>query len=227
MSEMAVNLWNASGAKIQETFSQLEANDDLPWGLVLVGHSLGAGTAALLNIKCHVEGLLGASRAVKCFGFASPPVFDMAAEQGRDSVAAHAIDKAIKNCTCYIQGEDCIPFLSVSSVSRIAAQLEVVDDATKTMWPLDRMAIASGDHHIPQDLIDGVHSVKHPMVPGASRLTIPAEKIVWAFSNGTNGFDAIGCVADELANLSIYVSSRMITDHLPKEYEDSLEALAK
>ena len=226
---MAINLWNASGAKIRETLSQLEAsNHGQPWGLVLVGHSLGAGTAALLNIKCHVEGLLGPNRAVKCFGFASPPVFYLDANQERDSVTAMALDKAIKTCTCFIHGEDCVPFLSISSVSRFAAQLEKIDDTTKSMWPLDRMSLASGRTDVPQDLVQEMQDVEQPVVPGASRLVIPAEKTVWTYSNDSDGgFDVIGCLSDEVANLGVFASAKMTADHMPKGYEDSLGALAK
>jgi len=228
MSEMAINLWNASGAKIQDILSQLEATNDngSPWGLVVTGHSLAAGTAALFNIKCHVESLLG-NVPLKCFGFACPPVFYLNEDVERDSVTAHAIDNAIKNCTSYIQGDDCVPFLSVVAVSRFATQLEAVDDTTREMWPLDRMALASGKKDVPQDLIDAVHDVQQPVVPAASRLSIPAEKVVWTYQHESQGFDVVGCLPDELVNLSVLVSSRMITDHMPKDYEDSLDALAK
>lgn len=234
MSEMAVNLWNAAGETIHELLAQLD-NDSSngPWGLVLVGHSLGAGTANLLNILIHTNSLVGQNCVVKCFGFASPPVFNLNSDDGesRDSVTAHAIDKAIKNSTCFIHGEDCVPFLSVVSVAKTAAQLETVDDSTKGMSPLERMAIALGKKDVPQDLQDAVKQVPQPIVPGTSRLTIPAEKVVWMYSStsdgNSHGYDGKGCLSDELANLGIFVSANMITHHMPKGYEDSLDALAK
>lgn len=231
MAEMATNLWSSVGGAILKLLAQLDATNDntsAPWGLVLTGHSLGAGTAALLNIKCHVENLLGNSnRPIKCFAFACPPVFYLPEEETRDSVAAHGIDKAIKNCTSFIQGEDCVPFLSVSAVAKCASQLEIVDDTSKSMNPFERMALASGKKNLPENLINDVQQAPQPPVLGASRLIIPAEKIVWTYSIFGGGYDVIGCLADELVNLSIFMSGTMMTDHFPADYEDSLDALAK
>mmetsp|Transcript_32183 Transcript_32183/g.58204 ORF Transcript_32183/g.58204 Transcript_32183/m.58204 type:complete len:96 (-) Transcript_32183:1088-1375(-) len=95
------------------------------------------------------------------------------------------------------------------------------------MWPLDRMSLASGKTSVPQDLVHEVQNAEQPTVPGASRLVIPAEKIVWTYTNENGGFDAMGCHSDDVANLGVIVSAKMTADHFPKGYEDSLGALAK
>jgi hypothetical protein len=225
MSEIADNLWKVSGDVIEKIFSELEVGNDCPWGFVITGHAIGAGVGALLNIKCHVEGLLG-QRQVRCYGFASPPVFNLE-NTSRDPGTASAIDEAIQNSTGYINGDDCVPFLSEVSVSRLSTQIKTVDDACKRLWHRDRSALASGRMPIPQVLIHAVIRADQPNVPGSTRLKIPAGKIVWTHKDqSTNRVSAFGCVPDDLANLDIFVSEDMISDLMPKEYEEALDALA-
>lgn len=226
LSQIANNIWNVSGGIIDKLFAQLEAgNDCLQWRFVITGHSLGAGAGELLHIKCHVEGLLR-HRQVKCYGFASPPVFNLD-ERTRDPATASAIENAIENSTSYIHGDDCVPFLSQVSISRLAAQIRTVDDACKRLWRRDRAALASGRMPVPQILTHEVERADQPNVPDSTRLKIPAGKIVWIRRVQSSGeFDAIGCLPGDLANLDIFVSAEMISDDMPHEYETSLEALA-
>ena len=226
LSEMATNIWKVSGKIIDKIFSQLEIGNDCPqWKFVITGHSLGAGVGTLLNIKCHVEGLLG-QRQVRCYGFASPPVFNID-DRIRDTATASAIGKAIKNSTGYINGDDCVPFLSEVSVSRLSTQIKTVDDACKHLWRRDRAALASGRMPIPQVLIHAVTRVDQPDVPGSTTLTIPAGKVVWMKEDHSAvGFSAFGCRSKDLVNLNVFVSAKLISDHMPSAYEESLEALA-
>lgn len=67
---MADSIWSHLGDKIIQLF---EEDDELKdFSFTIVGHSLGAGAACLLNIKCYKENLFGA-RTVKCYGFVPPP----------------------------------------------------------------------------------------------------------------------------------------------------------
>lgn len=228
MLELAVNLWDSVGSTLLDLFSQLDGNDKAnnPWGLVIAGHSLGAGTAALLNIKIHAECLLGSNRPIKCFAFASPPVF-CHSESNDSNMLAHLVDKAIKNCICFVHGDDAVPFMSVASVAKCLAQLSAIDDTTRNMGPLERMKLAgSTSNDVPQDLVNASELMKSPNVPGASPLTIPAERVVWTFST-EHGYSVTGCQREELSILGIFLSCKMMSDHFPLGYEDSLDGLAK
>jgi len=81
---------------------------------------------------------------------------------------------------------------------------------------------------IPQILIHKVTRADQPNVSSSTtELKTPAEKVVWIRKDQyTGGFSAIGCIADDLADLDVFVSTRMISDHTPHEYEESLGALA-
>lgn len=229
MAEMAENLWRASGDKIKQLF---EKDEFKAYGFTITGHSLGAGTACLLNIKCHVENLVG-KRAVRCFGFASPPVFCLhdpnPNEPQRNSSIKASIERAISNCVCYIHNNDCVPFLSVVAVDRLAGLLEAVDEKTDDMFLLTRVKVALGEKKVPQELVEGVIQARDaPQRPieGASRLTIPAKVVVWAYKNSAGNIVGVGCHPNDLADLSIFVSVDMLADHMPEFYEDSLDALA-
>lgn len=224
LSEVANSIWDVSGAVIERLFAQLESeNDSLSWSFVIVGHSIGAGAATLLNIKCHVESLLG-GRQVKCFGFASPPAFNRGENEDEDPATSTAIGSAMASSTCYIYGDDCVPFLSQTSVSLLAVQIETVDDACRRLWHRDRAALASGRVPIPQVLIHDVTRVDPPHTLELALFKIPAGRIVWT-RKSSGSFKAIGCLADDLANLDITVSATMIRDHLPSEYQTSLDQL--
>jgi hypothetical protein len=72
IAEMADNIWNESGDKIINLFNENESIKE--YTFVITGHSLGAGTASLFNVKVHLERPLG-NRTIKCFAFAPPPSY--------------------------------------------------------------------------------------------------------------------------------------------------------
>jgi hypothetical protein len=119
--------------------------------------------------------------------------------------------------------------LSKRSYARLDAQIKTVDGACKRLWSSDKAALANGRMPIPQVLVHDVTRVDPPngSVSKGSLLKIPASKVVWARRDPSGyGFNAIGCLPDDLATLDILLSPQMISNHLPSEYEDSLEALA-
>lgn len=223
LSDIASNIWSVSGAVVENLFMQLENANNSSWRFVLTGHSLGAGTAALLNIKCHVEGLLG-KREVRCFAFASPPVFNLL-NPNQDFATTNAVKDALENATVFIYGDDCIPFLSQATISRLTTQIKTIDDACKRLWHRDRTAIASGRTPIPEILVQQVSR----QVDSTTyfRLEIPASKVVWMRNDQAScGFNAVGYLPSDLAKHDIYVSADTIADNMPANYEKSLECLA-
>lgn len=126
---MADNIWLRSGEKIKSIFESDERVNK--YSFAIVGHSLGAGVACLLQIKCYKEQLFGSDRLVKCYGFAPPPTFCFDGMQSDDSAQ---IKRAIDNTVCYVHDNDCVPLLSVMSIRRFARLMDAVDDHTENIW---------------------------------------------------------------------------------------------
>lgn len=223
IADMADCLWHESGEKINALFEEEELKE---FGFLITGHSLGAGAACLLNIKCHLESLVG-KRSVKCYGFAPPPTFYLCPGE-RDEICDCAIKDAIENTVCYIHDNDCVPLLSVASIRRLAKMLDAVDNKTELMWLPQRFKIFWEYEKIPKDIFDAVASSekeKVRAVDGECKMIIPARIVVWMVNEFGGKFRGIGCEPAPVADLNIFVNQDMVSDHLPEMYEDALDAL--
>jgi hypothetical protein len=228
IAEMANNVWEESGDKIMNLFKE---NADLKdYTFVITGHSLGAGTACLLNVKVHLEKPLG-NQNIKCFAFAPPPSYCINPNI-QDSVAAASIQSAIDDCVGYIHDNDCVPFLSVSCIRRLAVLMDTVDNITEQMWFYHRFRLFWEYDAIPSELMENVKlaeqnsTITTRNVDGASKLEIPARVIIWMKKHSTgSSFQASGCSPAKIADLNVFCCQDMVSDHLPEQYEDALDAL--
>lgn len=228
MAEMADDIWDVTGEHINALFEEEELKE---YGFIITGHSLGAGVSCLLNIKCHVDKLVG-NRPIKCYGFAPPPTFypcraDATGDGNPDPPAL--VGNAIDNCTAYIHDNDAVPFLSISSVRRLAALLDAVDNVSEHMWFYDRWKIFHEFKPVPREIFDSVAKAmrsENKEVDGECRMIIPAKKVVWMKQNIlSKEFEAYACDASAVANNTVFMSQDMFSDHLPEMYEDALDAL--
>jgi uncharacterized RDD family membrane protein YckC len=220
LSDIADNIWSVSGTVVENLFMQLENENENSWRFVLTGHFLGAGAAALLNIKCHVEGLL-ANRQVKCFAFASPPVYNLL-NRNEDLATPNPVKDALGNATAFVCGDDFIPFLSQGAVCGLATQIRTIDDACKRLWHRDRSALASGRTPIPEILAQQVS--RQADIATYFRLEIPAGNVVWLRNDQSScRFNAVGYAPSDLAKHDIYISAHI---SMPALYEKSLKFLA-
>ena len=190
---------------------------------MITGHSLGAGTACLLHIKIYVEGLVPTHR-VLCHGFAPPPTFCWQSTSNCD-----AIEKAMRHCICYIHDNDCVPHLSVATIRRLAELLDTVDNYNQRVWFWTRALIFWGWKQLPQDFIDFVTNAQRIIDASKNKsidcqLIIPAHVVVWC-KKVKGGFEAVPCRPQAISDLNIFMSEDMVIDHLPEQYEDSLDAL--
>jgi hypothetical protein len=228
MCDMANDVWEVAAEPIHALFEEEELKD---YGFIITGHSLGAGVACLLNIKCHVDQLVG-GRRVQCYGFAPPPTFypcatDATGDGKPDPPAL--VMKAINNCTAYIHDNDAVPFLSISSVRRLAALLDAVDNVSEHMWFYDRWKIFHEFKPVPQTIFDSLAEVtqrENDEVDGECRMIIPAKSVVWMKKNVlSKEFEAYACDASKVARNTVFMCQDMFSDHLPEMYEDALDAL--
>lgn len=207
MAELADNIWAQSGEQIMQLFEQ-EKDELKDFSFAIVGHSLGAGVACLLQMKCYKENLLGADRLVKCYGFAPPPTLCSDALV-KDSDDAASIQRAIDNTLCYIHDNDCVPFLSVMAVRRLATLMDAVDNRTEHMWAYRRFKIFWEWETIPREIVDDVKAAEANKAcvkccDGASRLVIPAKMIVWMKKNFAGSYEGFGCDPGDVADLNIF-----------------------
>jgi hypothetical protein len=225
IAEMAENVWNESGEKILKLCDGPELQE---YQFLITGHSLGAGAACLLNLKLHVEGQLG-DRPICCYAFAPPPTFYPC---GEDLDCTNKIDQAIQNTIGYIHDNDAVPFLSISAVRRLATLLDAVDNQTENIWFWRRWRIFYEYDGISQELIDSVlkaeeetSSYNGAVMEGACDLMIPARVVVWCKKNFGGTFQAYGCDSQKVAAGNVFLNQDMLSDHLPEQYEDALDAL--
>lgn len=224
MAEMADAVWKESGAFLTDLLKE-EAHTD--YDLIITGHSLGAGTACLLHIKVHVEGLVvsDTNRRVLCFGFAPPPTFSWDIADSN----SEAIERAIQHSVCYIHDSDCVPQLSVATIRRLATLLDAVDNYNEKVWFWNRALVFWGWKPVPKELIDIVANAQKDMESNSDRcvdckMIIPAKVVVWC-KKINNRFEAIPCCPRAISDMNIFVCEDMVAHHLPEQYEDSLDAM--
>lgn len=216
---MADNIWEASGNEIIRLLQDNELKD---YCFTIVGHSLGAGTACLLNIKIFQEELLRGQK-VRCFAFAPPPTL------ARASVTPPRVQEALDCTRAYIHDSDCVPFLSVRSVQRLVGLFKAVDDRTKYIWAFRRFMIFWEWREIPEGIVTDVKLADSATGAdkGVVTLEIAAAYVVWMKKNFAGSkFEAHGCDPHRLAGINLQVSEDMLTDHLVEPYEDCLDELA-
>jgi hypothetical protein len=203
--------------------------------LILTGHSLGAGIAALLTIKLHFDGHPLVRRNIHCFGFGCPPVFGspVSSPSMQGMVGFQRVKKAFARTVCFINGEDVIPFMSIDAIRRLATMLIQVDAITATLSPIDQLLLSRGLKKPSDDLNrivkDG--SINLKPLPGAERLKVPGRFVVWmdnAVEDNPQSTksDVVLCRPSKISNLAIRLADEFILDHLPPRYEERFKDLA-
>lgn len=214
MANMAERIWEKAGKDIVRL---LKENPD--YELILTGHSLGAGTAALMNIMCYSnKGKLVNKRRTRCFAFASPPVF----------TPLEAASEAVSACTNYIHENDVVPFVSIDSVRQLLSVLALIAEETQHMNRLQVLRLAFGKAEPPEKLkVKVFEASQQRPVPkiGAPMLHIPAARNIWIREKGaTLGVSTWN--SRELSTLGLYIHPDMLQDHFPSNYELALHTLS-
>jgi Lipase (class 3) len=213
MATMAERVWDVAGSTI---LALLDEHKD--YELVITGHSLGAGTASLLNVLCHANRrALVRGRNVRCFCFAAPPTF----------APLEAAPEAVRACTSYIHERDVVPFLSVDAIRHLCRCINAVE-AQSLSWA-ERIRLMIGyttpSPALQAAIVEANASRLEPKT-GAPVLYIPAANNVWMQEMAaTDQYNAQICDSTKLANLGILIDSKMLEDHFPSRYEHALHNL--
>lgn len=211
IAKQADNLWGVVGDIVTRKLGQCPG-----FQLILCGHSLGAGVACLLTIKCYAETLVPAMTKVRCFAYASPAVF----------TPLTAAPKAIANTIAFIHHDDCVSFLSVANIRELLESLQVVERNTEYNW-WSKAQLAWRGREPSASLVAAIKQAsvtRRENIDGAERSYVPAGKVVWMRGSHNDGYVAYVYNSAELPE--IYVDKDMLTDHFPPFYEEALEQLS-
>mmetsp|Transcript_9891 Transcript_9891/g.14582 ORF Transcript_9891/g.14582 Transcript_9891/m.14582 type:complete len:554 (-) Transcript_9891:92-1753(-) len=221
MAFMAERTWNESRPHIEQALSRNKG-----YTLVLTGHSLGAGVAWLVHML--VPSSFSSSRN-RCFVYGCPPVFSPL-----ELVPKHVVDST----TCYIHGDDTVPFLSMTSVRKLVDDIQYIKERKYQHSFLRRLLPFRIFQSFSQEkeetsnnnrLLHG--NTKITPKRGSPLLIVPASTIVWtkqkatSRENSTNQepeFDYKLCDPAKLARLGISLSKRAMADHALAIYEEAL-----
>lgn len=193
------------------------------YDLVFVGHSLGGGIAALLNIKCHQPKQhvsFKNAKEIKCYAYACPPCF----------TAANLSDYLYDNCFSYLHQDDCVPFLSINAGQRLFETMRKIDEITSSMNLADFWATALDlkpvSLHLRNIIKNGSKCL--PDDVGRERLCVPFSRLLWLRAipghESTYDYNFVNPIA--LSNLSILVDfPEMLLDHFPPRYEKAISSV--
>mmetsp|Transcript_1127 Transcript_1127/g.2868 ORF Transcript_1127/g.2868 Transcript_1127/m.2868 type:complete len:227 (-) Transcript_1127:1287-1967(-) len=220
---MAERVWTVAGPKIKSVL-----NENPGYELILTGHSLGAGAACLLTILLQNKKLLPTEQEIRCFAYASPPVY----------TPLEFVPRSVRSTTNFVHENDFVPFLSIQKVRKLLNSLQAVDlYARNHMSGKEITRMVLGASPPPTDLIASVLEAEGVcLVPkkGAPTLYIPAEKVVLLkenldemgeHSDGTYRFEVSN--GRELSQREIRVCPDMLLDHSPARYEHAFDHLHK
>lgn len=223
---------------LQDQVVQL-LKDNPGFELIITGHSLGAGVAALLTLKLKHERILAnidPELSVRCFAYACPPVYLSGAESELSTA------EAMKSIYAFIYRNDVVPFCSVDSLRRISETINTVNEMTN---PVEGFLMAIGRRDVPPEIIEKMNEIEDselPYVPGSEKLVIPTPYIMWLRPDAGDKKDENGqlvfntmfcrtCTTDGKTgtnDLTLMLADvDMIRDHMNPQYERALNSIYK
>jgi hypothetical protein len=190
------------------------------YDFIITGHSLGAGVACLLALKCEGEKLVEPTTTVRCYAYASPPVF---------GPLENAPPKAVANTINYINNDDMVPFLSGWNIGQLLACMQAVDN-TVNWWSLNRLLLVIGLTKPSPELIDAVKKAAEEYTSdkeNVPQLFIPCSEVVWMRGGGTGleWSEYNASVYDPTKLPPIFLDSDMLANHFPPYYEAGFQSL--
>lgn len=225
MAAMARAVWRSVG---ELTLSTLKHHSG--YELVVVGHSLGAGTAGLLTILLY--SLRQAPQAalpppppaavrIRGFCFAPPPVF---------APFSAAPPGAIDAISAFVYADDCVPFLSVRAGREMFAAMHGIDEVARTMASTEVLLTAAGRSPASDELATQAYERVATLADlnAAPELLMPAATFLWMRSTSMGAFDVVECNTTAVAEAvigGIPLGVKMLADHMTDKYETALDTL--
>ena len=181
------------------------------YGVVVTGHSLGAGTAILLSmLVMDSASFKDGAFKVKCYAFAPPPVFTPLENVKLEWKAAINV---------YCLRHDVVPRLCLSGVFRFLLRMKAIDKMNWTAFR--RFELATGSQSFTESEIDALDARDEMETSEAGismePLWIPGT-IAWVQETDVDGAMAFHC--EEATEFQkILLAPDMLMSHLPSSYE--------
>ena len=167
--------------------------------IVVTGHSLGAGVAALTAL------LLDSALDAEAFVFACPSVADPAVSKS---------PRAQARVTNVVHGRDWIPRLSVKSVQAVLHDVSMLGLQTLAVDAVGK--IAGGRVRD--------YAERRKLPPETAALQLPVGATFWVVDiNKDAGARVLRAEPEHFG--SVFVHEKMFADHLPSRYETGLRAV--
>ena len=194
------------------------------YNLVVTGHSLGAGVAVLITLEL----LLGESTSalpvgtdVRCIALAPPPVYLASKSIFSNSLPASVSEKI----EIYIHHHDCVPRMSLGSLTRLLISMRAVDNLAMTVTQQINMLRDNTDEVTEELLAKVVEAVKRSKQDKFPFLQHPGKIFYLKKEQG----DAPGYVVlqeeSKVFTNRLYILEGMVNDHRGLSYEEALNLL--
>lgn len=204
MLRAALKLAEPLAVVVEEALSKICVNSRR---VIVTGHSLGAGVAALLTAMWHDDDKYLPATSVRCMAFACPQVLDMQLANGQ---ASHT--------TSIVVGEDCVPCLSLATCTDLRDALVVLaDDEAQGLGSAYSAAEIQADAEAEnlQALADRYHAIRERVGTADFRL-YPSGRLVKHLMGQKPRF------VDHSAVDEMVVTADMVAGHMPRRYLASI-----
>lgn len=211
------------------------------YGLVILGHSLGAATASLITMlileqQSQIEEKIGYPLKIQCHAFAPPCIVDLALSTKYRSFIRS-----------YIVGDDVVPRISLGSLHRLKALSVELMKNSKGNFHRIFQALSSPANSMSTSTDTDSLSVNRELIEKLQKTPLdlteslfPAGQLYHLFCDGKttedeaamrDGRRPIGIWRMEKTNFSFFgdivISTSMLTDHLPNTYETAFQGILR
>ena len=213
--------------------------------LRITGHSLGAGTAELITMlllsNTHEDKDWLSRMDIKCVALAPPPVY-------RPRTPSLQLQENIQqNILIFVNGNDCVPRLSLANCAWLLSALRAVDGLNLTV--LDQLSIIFQKTSYKKELplmqpvqtvkenlmkvitaiqgIDGQYQEKFRYLSHPSTDVYYLDPVYSDDNNGSN-ISSVSLIRKKAKHFShlLLMFSKMLADHFQWSYEDALNKVA-
>lgn len=211
----ARNVWAEACASV---VSALNVNTG--YGLAVTGHSLGAGVAILITLEL----LIGESKSaipegtnVRCIALAPPPVYRVS-----NSIFSKSLPSSVfKKIEIYINNHDCIPRMSLGSLTRLLRSMRAVDNLALTVTEQVNI-LKDNDEELFEKVVDAIQQSKQDEFPF---LQHPGRIFYLKKEQGEQLRYVVIQENSEAFTNRLYLLEDMVKDHRKPSYQEAFDLL--